>query len=248
MIGGASAAPDAPDDEDCMAFLRFSNPCLAITWLIMAIIYGLFPLWGTASTLKIPGVRATLHVKDQPVRDTPTSLLIHLSGCLPMIVLGVFQFVPAIRKSCITLHRWSGRGYVICHLVSGFGLLWMMQQFHSKGEGAIFWPMFAMFVATHISLGLAVYNVLIGKIQKHRRWMLRNYAWNTSVVLVRGLALPIMGSFASPTNLKGWDCEVFTDNRDPAITPAMLEGPGLVFNHCRNNSGIVSAIPARTGG
>ena len=197
----------------------------------------------------------------------PTSLLVHLCGrfdlprpppyrplfpslpsslfSLPLCTLGVFQFVPAIRKKVIWLHRWNGRAYTACHTLSGVGILMMMNQYREKGDGTTFWAIFALFIGTQGSLAMAIfYLISMKRIELHRQWMLRNYAWNTSIITIRFILVPVLLSqtFSTQETLVAQHCDVMEAEYDPGITNDLLGSESLVFNYC-NQSGLAYFSP-----
>jgi uncharacterized membrane protein len=217
------------------ACLRFDSSKETMYWLVVASIAGFFPLW--ASAFRTPGARATFYRKGQPYKTMPIALLVHLCGSLPVCVAGVVQFVPCIRKRCLWLHRWNGRVYVVCHCISGAGILMMLERYYHDGEGTTFWPILFLFFGTQGSLLMAVKMVLTKQIQLHRQWMLRNYAWNTCIITLRFIFVPILlsGTFNS-NNLVAQRCDIMTGGWDPDISDKLLDSTILARNECNTSN------------
>ena len=233
-----------------VALCGFESGRVAVWWTVVGGLAASFPFWGMA--LKLPGARATFHVEDQPFGpQMPSSLLLHLVGCIPVCFMGIAQFVPSIRNHCLWLHRWNGRLYAFFHTVSGAGVLWMMYHYAQQGDGTTFWAVLCLFIGTQASLLIAVYMVCIGNIQQHRQWMLRNYSWNTSVITIRFLLVPFLkgGAFATVNRLVAWGCDAVSHNWDPQVPATLFNSSSTLLDLCEESGLIyVSANPPLMAG
>ena len=174
----------------------------------------------------------------------PSSLLLHLVGCVPFCFMGIVQFVPSIRKHFLWLHKWNGRLYVVFHTISGAGIVWMMHHYAQNGDGTTFWAVLCLFIGTQTSLFIAVYMVSTGNIQQHRQWMLRNYSWNTSIITIRFLLVPILKGFATPNRLVAWGCDALDQGWDPGVPKALFNSSSALLNLCEESGLVyVSAAP-----
>jgi hypothetical protein len=122
-------------------------------------------------------------------------LFIHVVGAITALLLGSFQFLPALRRGSRTPHRWGGRLYVFGCLVGGAaGLILACGSsagpIASAGFGglAVIW-----FVVT--LLGWRA--VLQARFAEHRRWMIRSWALTLAAVTLR-IYLPLVMAFGLP--------------------------------------------------
>ena len=129
----------------------------------------------------------------------PWAVIAHLAGGTLAMALGPWQFSKRIRQRAISVHRWTGRGYIVSVLVGGLGALVLV-------PGSQFgW-------VTHLGFGLGGVAWLITTVQgyrnikakdtkAHRRWMTRSFALTFAAVTLRielplglalGIAIPVM--------------------------------------------------------
>jgi hypothetical protein len=122
------------------------------------------------------------------------ALIVHgLSGALAL-VLGPFQFLAGWRRRWPRAHRWSGRVYLVCILISGLTGLWLA--FHTPGGVAAQSGFFVLAVLWLLTGSLALRAVLRRDFAAHRAWMMRSYALTFGAVTLRiylGLGVPLAG-------------------------------------------------------
>ena len=126
-------------------------------------------------------------------------LWLHLAGGLTTVLLGPVQFLTQWRLRQPRLHRLTGRIYLVGMLVAATGATGLIAT--SPAPFAIR----AAFAATALAwlttalTGLAA--ILRGAVERHRRWMVRNYAVTLAPIIFRlSLPLAIAGGLApSPT-------------------------------------------------
>ncbi|MBT0586174.1 DUF2306 domain-containing protein [Alteromonas oceanisediminis] len=115
--------------------------------------------------------------------ETPVASYLHLGFGAIAMLLGPFQFSAALRKKYLTMHRQSGKLYVVSVFVSsisGFILAWQ-----SYG-GLVTHVGFAMMaLAWFYATAMAYYFIRKGEIQAHRQWMIRSYAITLAGVTLR---------------------------------------------------------------
>jgi len=118
----------------------------------------------------------------------PWLMLVHgIPGALALM-LGVFQFSTRLRQRYLQPHRVLGRIYVGSAIVSAPVAVAV----------AIKLPIPTLLTASMIqalgwliATGTAVYCARVGKIQQHREWMIRGYAFAAVFIVVRViLAIP----------------------------------------------------------
>jgi len=102
----------------------------------------------------------------------PVAFVLHTSfGGLAML-LAPWQLLPGLRRRSPGLHRWIGRLYVGCCLISGFA---------------------AMATAWLGATVLAWQAIRARRVLEHRRWMIRSFALTFSAVTLRLLLLFPLG-------------------------------------------------------
>ena len=99
------------------------------------------------------------------------------------LVLGPWQFLPALRRKVPAVHRWIGRTYVLSCLVSGCAALVLSQQTHTGLDSQVGFVLLAM---------LWLITTLIGfrrawdrEFRAHREWMIRSFALTLAAVTLR---------------------------------------------------------------
>jgi uncharacterized membrane protein len=122
-------------------------------------------------------------------------LWLHLAGGLTTVLLGPVQFLTQWRLRQPRLHRLTGRIYLVGMLVAATGATGLIAT--SPAPFAIR----AAFAATALAwlttalTGLAA--ILRGAVERHRRWMVRNYAVTLAPIIFRlSLPLAIAGGLA----------------------------------------------------
>lgn len=117
-------------------------------------------------------------------------LRVHIAGGMGALLAGPWQFSQRLRARALNFHRWLGRFYL---LAVGLGSIGGFAMATVSIEG---WP-------THLGFGaLAVLwfftalqayrTILRGEVEKHRQWMIRNFALTLAAVTLR-IELPFMG-------------------------------------------------------
>jgi len=104
------------------------------------------------------------------------------------LILGVFQFSGKLRQRYLNVHRWLGRIYVGCVLVSAPMAIAVSMTL----------PVPTLFTASIIqSFGwiattlTGLYCVRTGRIQLHREWMIRSYPFAAVFIVARAIqAIP----------------------------------------------------------
>ena len=119
-----------------------------------------------------------------------TGLMAHIFGAGIALLIGPFQFLPAMRrKKYLGLHRWLGRLYLLGILVGGLSGLYMATFAHG---GTVAQMGFAALAVFWLTTGYFAYlRIRARDIQAHKRWMTRNFALTFAAVTLR-LWLPIL--------------------------------------------------------
>jgi uncharacterized membrane protein len=112
------------------------------------------------------------------------AIITHIAASMVALVVGPLQFLARLRKKrALAVHRWLGRAYLLGVLVgsgTGFYMAWL-----SYG-GLPAHLSFATLATWWFVTGLVAYrHIRAGRIEAHRRWMLRNYALTFAAVTLR---------------------------------------------------------------
>jgi uncharacterized membrane protein len=116
-------------------------------------------------------------------------LVAHAIFAATALLAGPWQFLPGLRSRWLPAHRWIGRVY--CGAVAAGWLTSLPIAFHAN-TGAIasagFVALGAFWIVTTLSGYLAIRH---GRVQTHRRWMMRSYALTAAAITFR-LYLPVL--------------------------------------------------------
>lgn len=119
-------------------------------------------------------------------------LFIHVAGAVMALVVGSFQFLPALRRGAVRPHRWIGRVYVLGCLVGGTaGLILAPGSFAGPIATTGFGALAVLWVAFTV-LGWRA--AVKGSFAQHRRWMIRSWALTLAAVTLR-IYLPLVQVF-----------------------------------------------------
>ena len=129
------------------------------------------------------GLETAFEVMVEHALERRTMLLMHVSAAPVALAVGAFQFMPKIRRSNKTLHRWLGRIYGLAILVGGIGAIgislnaiggtWAQIGFSGLG------------ISWFVTTGSAIYFAMNKRFDEHRIWMLRSYALTFAAVTLR---------------------------------------------------------------
>jgi uncharacterized membrane protein len=111
------------------------------------------------------------------------SLVVHaLPGGLALL-LGPFQFVPALRARYPRLHRASGRVYLIAVVVAAVASVFAATA--SRSGFSVQVAFYLLAAAWLFTAAQAYRSIRRGEVQLHRIWMIRNYALTFAAVTLR---------------------------------------------------------------
>ena len=115
--------------------------------------------------------------------------LTHAFGGILALALGPWQFWAGLRNKHLQLHRWIGRLYLFGVLVGGIGGLYLATIAYSGLPTRIG---FGMLGTLWLGTGAMAYQRIRQRdIERHREWMIRNYALTFAAVTLR-LWLPLL--------------------------------------------------------
>ncbi|HET7329122.1 MAG TPA: DUF2306 domain-containing protein [Nocardioidaceae bacterium] len=132
---------------------------------------------GTFRLVQLAGGPAVVPADDRFAGFT-APVVVHIVGAALYALVGVFQFVPRIRRHHPTWHRRAGRALVLAGLlVAGSALMMTLLYARKPGTGDLLYVLRLLFGSAMIAclvLGFAA--VRRGDIVAHRAWMIRAYA------------------------------------------------------------------------
>jgi uncharacterized membrane protein len=120
---------------------------------------------------------------------TPVMAAFHVLGGGAALLIGGLQFSSRVRRRAPTLHRWLGRGYLVVVL---FGAIGGAALATIATGGLVARVGFFLLAALWLLSGAAAYLAIrAGDVDRHRRWMVRNFALTFAAVTLR-VHLPIL--------------------------------------------------------
>jgi uncharacterized membrane protein len=134
----------------------------------------------TAGTLRLVQVAGGPDVlpADDRFAGFPGAVVVHILGAFVFALVGMFQFVPAIRRKHRAWHRRAGRVVAVAGLAVAGSALWLTLFYEPQpGTGDLLFVLRLVFVAamtTSLVLGFAA--IRRRDIAAHRAWMIRAYA------------------------------------------------------------------------
>ena len=135
-------------------------------------------------------------------------LLAHITGGTLALLLGPFQFWPWLRHKHLNLHRWLGRVYLLCIVVSVISSGYILTIPESSigfrtGIGGLA-------LAWIITASLAYIAIRKRQLEQHREWMIRCYVVTFGFVTFRfvwdSMAALEIGTPTDRTNAASWLC------------------------------------------
>ena len=116
-----------------------------------------------------------------PERATAAALHFGIGGLA--LILGPWQFLPALRRKVPVVHRWVGRLYVLSCLVSGCAALVLSRQTITGLDSQIGFVLLATLwlITTLIGWKRARDRDFVA----HRQWMIRSFALTLAAVTLR---------------------------------------------------------------
>jgi uncharacterized membrane protein len=118
----------------------------------------------------------------------PWGLRVHVAASGIAMLLGAFQFFKPLRRKAPSLHRWTGRVYILACVVGGLagGVIAL-----SSTAGPIAgWGFFMLAVLWVPFTLMAWVSAMRRDFNAHERWMIRSFALTFAAVTLR-IYLPI---------------------------------------------------------
>ena len=108
---------------------------------------------------------------------------LHVAGAATALLVGSFQFIPALRTRWPGGHRWNGRVYVVGCLAGGLGGL--ILAFGSTAGPVATAGFGSLGVAWIVVTSLGWRAAMQRRFVDHRRWMIRSWALTLAAVTLR---------------------------------------------------------------
>ena len=161
--------------------------------------YGLLPLGAVVH----PDMRAAFEAHR-------LAIYVHVFASAVALTFGPMQFSRRLRTARPTVHRWSGRLYLLIGVLVG-GVTGLVLAFHAFG-GLVSQLGFGCLAVSWLYTGIRAYVAIRSReIAAHRRWMVRNFALTFAAVTLR-LWLPAAVAAGVPFDLAypaiAWLCWV----------------------------------------
>ena len=120
----------------------------------------------------------------------PWGLRTHVAASGVAMILGAFQFSKTLRRKAPSLHRWSGRAYVLACVIGGLaGGVIALSSTAGLIAGAGFFMLAVLWAPFTL---LALVSALRKDFIAHERWMIRSFALTFAAVTLR-IQMPIAG-------------------------------------------------------
>lgn len=127
----------------------------------------------------------------------PWGLRVHVAASGVAMLVGAFQFFKPLRAKAPSLHRWTGRIYVLACVVGG--LAGGAIALSSTAGPVAGWGFFMLAVLWVPFTLLALAAAMRRDFVAHERWMIRSFALTFGAVTLR-LQLPLAGYMGA----QGW--------------------------------------------
>ncbi|MCG8414189.1 MAG: DUF2306 domain-containing protein [Pseudomonadales bacterium] len=199
-----SATPEALFSAPSARTLR--KALEIVGWLVMAMLLwtGLTSIFGRAdflmeaSTVEYTDPLETFNAFDGRYVQFSFATWAHLIPGLLIFGLGPLQFSRYIRKNYLNFHRWSGRVWLTCGVISAFsgGFIGIFYPFMGvDGQGfneSMATTFFAVY--TLFCMYKAYSSIRAKQFGAHREWMIRSWALMLAIATERVMLGILMGT------------------------------------------------------
>ncbi len=167
------------------ALPRFALFLLALIPVLTGIVVLTSMREGTLNTLTTPAdlVRRASY---------PWALTGHIIGGSAMLILGLAQFSPRLRRACPACHRWTGRVLILLGVYFALSALLMNFSDRAMASSALHngaQNLVSVLFLTVLGLGVAA--IRRGNLARHRVWMVRAYALTLGAATQTVMLLPV---------------------------------------------------------
>jgi hypothetical protein len=157
-----------------------ARPRTTTSWLAPGglLLLAAIPLLAGAIRLVTLAVGVEVTPENARFFASPLPVVLHIVGAGLYLVLGAFQFVPAIRRRAPGWHRRVGRVLVGAGIMAALAGLWMTQFYPlPPTDGALLYGFRLVFGSAMIaSIVIGFVAIRRREIARNRAWMMRGYA------------------------------------------------------------------------
>jgi len=132
--------------------------------------------------------------------ETPAAVYVHGGAGILFFLTMPFQFSPAVRIKNLKLHKAGGRIALLSGYVMGLSAIWMHHVLLPDTFGVRYVVLVVMSIAMCITFSLALWHIINGNVQSHRKWMFRAVAITLAAVtplFVEAIMLLLFGQFVN---------------------------------------------------
>lgn len=166
-------------------------------------------------------------------------ITIHLAAVIPMSILVVWQFLPAIRHKLLIFHRINGYICLILGLIANAGAL-MIADRSFGGELAARCVIGLLAILTTAGIAMGYYNIKRFQIDQHRAWMLRTFFYYGTIIT---LHLIHKSSSSIVTRLGGF-YQIQSCAEVQSMYEGSLQNTSRLYPICSNGEDHKLVIPA----
>lgn len=122
-------------------------------------------------------------------------IVAHVAGGMIALLIGPFQFFPAIRKKYARLHRTIGRVYLISVLISVVSATYLavFDNLLRKKEFMFATGTLGMALAWFITGSMAFWAIKRRNFSQHQEWMVRSYVLTANFIIFRLIFYGLLG-------------------------------------------------------
>lgn len=136
-----------------------------------------------------------------------TAMAVHVMLAVVILLAGLVQLLPVVRRRWPAVHRWSGRGYLAAAMLTSLGGTWLIWMRGTVGD-------LSQHLALTVNAGLLIVCAVMAwrtararDFAAHRRWALRTYMTAGGVFFFR---LGLFGWLVAWQRPVGFDPRTFS--------------------------------------
>jgi uncharacterized membrane protein len=132
---------------------------------------------------------AGFELEDQRYFQNSITTGLHILPGLLFLLIGITQFMPAVRRAAPRVHRWMGRVGLVCGLVSAAMLYWLAFSLPALGGWVTIVGTYVFATLMILALVAAWLAIRRREVPRHRAFMIRAYAIGSAVATIRLLGI-----------------------------------------------------------
>lgn len=147
--------------------------------ILALLILSFVPSIGGSFRLVEMGLDQPFLPENPRLEASPVPIVIHIVGSVLFSLLGIFQFLPSMRKAYPKWHRISGRVFIVAGVIAGITGLWMTHfyEFSEQLQGnLLYWVRIVVGTAMITGILLGFISAIEKNFREHQAWMMRSYA------------------------------------------------------------------------